>query len=266
LTVCFSFIFLLEEIEAALSPTAANDATQNDFDLYETLKRDARDLDSESPADQLTLLENIFKDGEDKTTAKRSRTVESYIAGHRIHRRDSLPKSRVFKSRKTKSRFTKLAHRNIVPAYYYQPIDKLPEEILDKEYADMNSNSAFSVPHALNSVASPNQRALTVGMNNKMEAKATAMLKRVGLGIVTVSDLSLEMTASMKEVIVRVSGKATPKKIGGWFNFEILRKDIFAVGFTAEQAGFEDFIAKTFNTSLSLFKNLEKTSVRNTVG
>ena len=219
------------------------------------MKRDARDANSESSADQLTLLENVFKDGEDKATAKQSRTTESYIDGHRIHRRDSLPKFRALKLRKTKSQFTKLTHRDIVPAYY----------LLDKKSADMNSNSDIFAPHALNSIASPNQRALTVGMNNELEVKATSMLKRVGLGLVTVSDLSLEMTATMKEVVVRVSGKATPKKIGGWFNFEILRKDIFAVGFTAEQAGFEDFIAKIFNTSLSLFKNLEKTSVRNTL-
>ena len=133
--------------------------------------------------------------------------------------------------------------------------------MLDKESADMNLNSAFSVPHSLSTITSPYQRTLTVGMNNNLEVKATAMLKRVGLGLVTISDLSLEMTATMEEVIVRVSGKATPKRIGGWFNFEILRKDIFAVGFTAEQAGFEDFIEKIFNTSLSLFKHLEKTSV-----
>lgn len=261
MTFCFLFLFLLEEIEAALSPTTASDATQNDYYIYETLKRDLRDLDSGSPAEQLTLPENVFKDDEYKTTTKRSRTIDSYIDGHRIHRRDSLPKYPALELRRTKSRFTKLTHRNIVPAYYYEPIDKLPEEMFVKESADTNSHSMFSVPHALNTIASPYQRALTVGMNNKLEVKARAMLKRVGLGLVTISDLSLEMTASMKEVIVRVSGKATPEKIGGWFNFEILRKDIFAVGFTAEQAGFEDFIAKIFNTSLSLFKNLEKTSV-----
>jgi len=236
--------------------------------MYETLKRDVSG-DSESPAEQLTrspaeqltLPKNVFKDGEFKTTIKRSRTIDSYIDGHRIHRRDSLPKSLALKLRRNKTRFTKLTHRNTVPAYYYESIDELPEEMFDKGSADMNSNSMFSLPHALNTIASPYQRALTVGMNNKLEVKATAMLKRVGLGLVTISDLSLEMTASMKEVIMRVSGKATPKKIGGWFNFEILRKDIFAVGFTAEQAGFEDLIAKIFNTSLSLFKNLEKTSV-----
>ena len=212
-------------------------------------------MESRSSAHQLTLLENVFKDGEYKTTAKRSQAIDRDIDGHRIQR---ALKSR---SRKTKPHFTKLTHRNIVPAYFYEPINKLPTEFLDKESADMNLNSAFSVPHSLNTMAGPYERALTVGMNNNLEVKATAMLKRVGLGLVTISDLSLEMTATMKDVIVRVSGKAAPKKIGGWFNFEILRKDIFAVGFTAEQAGFEDFIAKMFNTSLSLFEKLEKTSV-----
>lgn len=212
-------------------------------------------MDSKSSADQLTLLENVFKDSENTKTAKRSR------ATNRNHRRDSLPKSHALKSRKTKVRFTKLTHRNIVPAYYYQPINTLPEEVLDEESADIDLNSAFSAPHAQNTMASPYQRALTVGMNNNLAVKATAMLKRVGLGLVTISDLSLEMTATMKEAIVRVSGKATPKKIGSWFNFEVLRKDILAVGFTAEQAGFEDFVEKIFNTSVSLFKKLEKTSV-----
>ena len=260
LKILFIF-FLPEEIEAALSPTTASDATQNDYYEYETLKRAVRDLDSKSSADQLTLLENVFKDGEHTKTAKRSQTTNSHTDGHRIHRRDSLPKYHALKSRKTKARFTKLTHRNIVPAYYYQAMDKLPGEVLDKESADIDLSSAFSAPHALNTMASPYQRALTVGMNNNLEVKATAMLKGVGLGLVTISDLSLETTATMKEMIVRVSGKATPKKIGGWFNFEVLRKDIFAVGFTAEQAGFEDFVEKIFNTSVSLFKNLEKTSV-----
>lgn len=227
----------------------------------EILKRDGRDLDSKSSADQLALLENVFKDGEYKTNAKRSQGINSHIHGHRILRRNSLTKSHTLKSRKAKSRFTKLTHRNIVPAYLYEPISKLPVEVLDKQSADMNLNSAFPALHSLNTMASPYQRALTVGMNNNLEVKATAMLKRVGLGPVTVSDLSLEMTATMKEVIMRVNGKAAPKKIGGWFNFEILRKDIFAVGFTAEQAGFEDFIAKMFNVSLSLFEKLEKTTV-----
>ena len=260
LKILFIF-FLPEEIEAALSPTTASDATQKDYYEYETLKRAVRDLDAKSSADQLTLLENVFKDGEHTKTAKRSQTTNSHTDGHRIHRRDSLPKYHALKSRKTKARFTKLTHRNIVPAYYYQPMDKLPGEVLDKESADIDLSSAYSVPHAVNTMASPYQRALTVGMNNNLEVKATAMLKRVGLGLVTISDLSLETTATMKEMIVRVSGKATPKKIGGWFNFEVLRKDIFAVGFTAEQAGFEDFVEKIFNTSVSLFKNLEKTSV-----
>lgn len=231
--------------------------------MYETLKRDGRDLDSKSYAHQLALLENVFMDGEYKKTEKRSRAIDSHMLsfdGHRIHRRDSLPKSRALKSRKTKARFTKLTHRNIVPAYFYEPISKLPEEVSDKE-SDMNLNSAFSIPHPVNTMVNPYQRELTIGKGNKLEIKALALLKRVGLGLVTISDLSLEMTATMKEVIVRVSGKATPKKIGGWFNFEILRKDIFAVGFTAEQAGFEDFIAKMFNTSLSLFEKLEQTTV-----
>ena len=257
----FLFRFLPEEIEAALSPTTASDATQNDHYEYETLKRAVRDLNSKSSADQLTLLENVFKDGEHTKTAKRSRTTNSHTDRHRIYRRDSLPKYHALKSRKINTRFTKLTHRNIVPAYYYEPIKKLPGEVLDKESADIDLRSAFSAPHALNTMASPYQRALTVGMNNNLEAKATAMLKRVGLGLVTISDLSLEMTATMKEVVVRVSGRATPKKIGGWFNFEVLRKDIFAVGFTAKQDGFEDFVEKIFNTSVSLFKNLEKTSV-----
>ena len=40
-----------------------------------------------------------------------------------------------------------------------------------------------------------------------------------------------------------------------------MRRLTRAVGFTAEQAGFEDFVEKIFNTSVSLLKNLEKTSV-----
>ena len=59
--------------------------------------------------------------------------------------------------------------------------------MLDKESADIDLSSVFSAPHALNTMASPYQRALTVGMNNNLEVKATAMLKRVGLRLVKIS-------------------------------------------------------------------------------
>ena len=61
-------------------------------DKSETLKRAVRDLDSKSSADQLTLLENVFKDDEHTKTAKRSRTTNSHTDGHRLYRIDSLPK------------------------------------------------------------------------------------------------------------------------------------------------------------------------------
>ena len=212
LKICFYFVFFQRKSRLHYPQRQASDVTQNDYYEYETLKRAVRDLDSKSSADQLTLLENVFKDGKHTKTAKRSRTTNSHTNRHKIYRRDSLPKYHDLKSLKTKARLTKLTNRNIVPADYYEPIKKLPGEVLDKESADIDLSSAFSAPHALNTMANPYQRALTVGMNNNLEVKATAMLKRVGLGLVTISDLSLEMTATMKEVIVRVSGKATPKK------------------------------------------------------
>lgn len=95
----------------------------------------------------------------------------------------------------------------------------------------------------------------------KVDQKVLDLLKHLGLGLVTISDLSLSINADMKDVIFRVSGKAAPKKIGGWFNFEIVRKSIFAVAFTAEQAGFGDFTEKIFNTKLGLFNALEQTTV-----
>lgn len=73
----FSFFgFLVEEIEAALSPPTAGEDAQSDNYLYETLKRGERDLDSKSSAYQLAFLGNVFEDGEYKDTAKRSRAIK----------------------------------------------------------------------------------------------------------------------------------------------------------------------------------------------
>lgn len=239
---------------------------------YQTLKRSERDLDAKSSAYQLHLLENLFKYSEHKKNiAKRSRTIENNspsFDGHKIHRRNlftdlkSHKRARFLRARKAKSYFKKLTHRNIIsPSYFYEPIDEVKEDTTDDKYDDMNPNPTFSFPRPLNTMASPQERGLTTGTKNTLDQKVLDVLKRVGLGLVTISDLSLGITATMKEVVIRVSGKAAPKVIGGWFNFEIIRKDIFAVAFTAEQAGFEDFVEKMFNTKLSLFEKLEQTTV-----
>lgn len=265
----FSFRFLLEEIEAALSPTTAEDEKQSDFYVYETLKRGERDLDSKSSAYQLAFLENIFDNGEYKETAKRSRAINSHMLSlnrHKIQRRNSISKAkshrvRVSKAWKAKPHLTKHTHRNAVPRYYYEPINELRDEMSDEDSSQVDLDPAFTIPHPLNTMGNPHERGLTAKTKFKLDQKVLDVLKRVGLGIVTISDLSLGMTATPKEVILRVSGKAAPKVIGGWFNFEIIRKDIFAVAFTAEQAGFEDFIAKIFNAKIGLFEKLEQTTV-----
>ena len=234
------------------------------------MKRGERDLDSKSSAYQLALLENVFEDGEYKETAKRSRAINNHMPSldrHTIQRRNSISKAkshrvRFSKSRQVKPRLTKVTHRNVVPSYFYENINELKDEMPDDDSLGMNLNPEFAIPHPLDTMAIPQERGLTKGTKFKLDQKVLDLLKRVGLGVVTISDLSLGITASMKEVVLRVSGKAAPKVIGGWFNFEIIRKDIFAVAFTAEQAGFEDFIAKMFNTKIGLFDKLEQTTVR----
>lgn len=215
------------------------------------------------------MLENIFEDDKYKDAVLRSRTIDKHMLsldGHKIQRRNSITKAkssrgRFTKAQKAKPHLTKMMHRNVVPTYYYEPIYKLKDEISYEDDSEMNLNPVFPFPRPLYTMARPHERGLTKGATFKLDQKVLDLLKRVGLGIVTISDLSLEMTANTKEVILHVSGKAAPKVIGGWFNFEIIRKDIFAVAFTAEQAGFEDFILKMFNTKLGLFEKLEQTTV-----
>ena len=148
--------------------------------------------------------------------------------------------------------------RQVLPSYLFDPIHKIDEDLIDDALRGVNGSPSFIMPHRVNTTMRPRAQDLTTG---KLDQKILDLLKRVGLGLVTISDLSLSITADMKEVILRMSGKAAPKKIGGWFNFEIVRQNIFAVGFTAEQARFEDFTEKLLNTKLGLFKALEKTTV-----
>lgn len=144
--------------------------------------------------------------------------------------------------------------RNMVPGYLYHPVRKMDDRLLDH---DLAWHTRTPYPLLYNIPASPQARGLT----EKLDEKVLNLLKKLGLNLVTLSDLHLNITADLKEVILRVSGKAAPKMIGGWFNFEIVRKDIFAVAFTADQAGFMDFTEKAFNKKLGLFSALEQISV-----
>lgn len=219
----FPFLFPLEEIQAALSPP------QSDY----VISVARRITDSEAP-DTISLRANL-------------KSRNAVKVGH-------AKKSSFTRPRKTKMRsISKLKkQRSMVPSNVYDALHEIDGDLIDKSIPD------FRMPPPLYTMASPQARGMTTG---KLDQTILDLLKRVGLGLVTISDLYLSINADMKEVILRVNGKAAPKAIGGWFNFEIIRKNIFAVGFTADQAGFEDFVEKLFNTKLGLFNALEKTSV-----
>ena len=231
--------FPLEEIEAALSPR------ESDYVI-----RVARHVDPRFSSHQTDLAKSTLGHGK-KEKATRHSSVTGSVA-HRKKRKRSY-------TSKWKMRYSTLkSQRQVVPSYLFDPIHKVDEDVIDNALRGVNGSPGFIMPHRENTTMNPQEQDSIKG---KLDQKILDLLKRLGLGLVTISDLSLSITADMKEVILRMSGKAAPKKIGGWFNFEIVRKNIFAVGFTAEQAGFEDFTEKMFNTKLGLFKVLEKTTV-----
>lgn len=154
---------------------------------------------------------------------------------------------------------TRIEQRNMIPSTLFNPVQSDSDKISDTDVTRGNRNPSVMITRTLyGGTANPQRSDSVMG---KVDQKVLDLLKRLGLGLVTISDLSLSINADMKDVIFRVSGKAAPKKIGGWFNFEIVRKSIFAVAFTAEQAGFEEFIEKMFNTKPGLFNALEQTTV-----
>lgn len=231
--------FPLEEIEAALSPQ------ESDYVI-----RVARHVDPRFSSHRTDLV-NSMPGHEENEKATRHSSATGSVTRSKKRKRSHASKR--------KMRYSTLkSQRQVVPSYLFNPIHKIDEDLIDNALRGVNGSPEFIMPHRKNTTTSPRAQDSTTG---KMDQKILDLLKRVGLGLVTISDLSLSITADMKEVILRVSGKAAPKKIGGWFNFEIVRKNIFAVGFTAEQAGFEDFTEKMFNTKLGLFKALEKTTV-----
>ena len=235
---CFIF-FLLEEIEAALSPQ------ESDYVI-----RVARHVDPRFSPHQTHLVKSMPGHEENEKATRHSSGTGS------VKHRKKRKRSYAFKR---KMRYSTLkSQRQVVPSYLFDPIHKIDEDLIDNSLRGVNGSPSIIKPHRENTTMSPQEQDSASG---KLDQKILDLLKRVGLGLVTISDLSLSITADMKEVILRMSGKAAPKKIGGWFNFEIVRKNIFAVGFTAEQAGFEDFTEKMFNTKLDLFKALEKTTV-----
>lgn len=186
------------------------------------------------------------------------------IKGEMIHRGGKVHKSvmprTISANRKPRYGPTRIYQRNMIPFTSFNPVQSDSDKILDTDVTSGNRNPSVMITRTLYGGTVNPQRSDSV--MRKVDQKVLDLLKRLGLGLVTISDLSLSINADMKDVIFRVSGKAAPKKIGGWFNFEIVRKSIFAVAFTAEQAGFEDFTQKMFNTKLGLFNALEQTTVR----
>ena len=256
------YIYIIEEIQAALSP---NTPAANDFSFTQVLRRGVRNLDSKSPTDQLAPLENVSKDGKYAEKAAKMSNGPKKPDRNNIQRRRTFSKRKKSRIGEKQTRHNKFTHRSAVPSFSYEPINELREEMPITYPNAMTVNPLYAISPPLNMGATPNLKGLQDtpkrSLNLNIDQKILEILKRVNLGLVTISDLSLQISASMKEVIVRVSGKVAPNGIGGWFNFEIIRKDIFAVAFTTEQAAIEDFVQKMFNTKLGVFEKLEKTSV-----
>lgn len=242
-----------------------NTPVANDFSFTQVLRRGVRNLDSKSPTDQLAPLENVSKDGKYAEKAANMSNGPKKPDRNNIQRRRTFSKKKKSRIGEKQTRHNKFTHRSAVPSFSYEPINELREEMPITYPNAMTVNPLNAISPPLNMGATPNLKSLQDtpkrSLNLNIDQKILEILKRVNLGLVTISDLSLQISASMKEVIVRVSGKVAPNGIGGWFNFEIIRKDIFAVAFTTEQATIEDFVQKMFNTKLGVFEKLEKTSV-----
>lgn len=211
------------------------------------------------PNDHLDVFKDTFEEKKIRQAIKHSRAVRhkpehtGRVKGQYRNMRKQI-KARKFSLARSHASTRIKTQRNLVPGYLYEPVRKMDDGLLDH---DLATHTGTPYPLLYNVQASPQTRGLT----EKLDQKILNLLKKLGLNLVTLSDLHLSITADLKEVILRVDGKAAPKMIGGWFNFEIVRKDIFAVAFTADQAGFMSFTEKAFNKKLGLFSALEQISV-----
>ena len=205
------------------------------------------------PDDHLDVFVDKFSEKKNRQAMKHSLVIRHKAdhtgrkGQHRNVRKQS--KARKFSLARSQASTRIKTQRNMVPGYLYAPVRKMDDRLLNHDLAPY--------PLLYNIPAGPQAQGLT----EKLDQKVLDLVKKLGLSLVTLSDLHLSVKADLKEVILRVAGRATPKVIGGWFNFEIVRKDIFAVAFTADQAGFMDFTEKAFNTKLGLFSALEQISV-----
>ena len=205
----------------------------------------------------MPVLENVFSDDEhDKTPTLQRIKGEIIHRGGKVHK--SVTPRTISTNRRPRYGPKRIYQRNMIPSTSFNPVQSDSDENSDTDVTRGNRNPSVITQTLHGGTVNPQRRDSVMG---KVDQKALDLLQRVGLHVVTISHLSLSINADMKDVIFLVSGKAAPKKIGGWFNFEIVRKSIFAVAFTAEQAGFEDFTENMFNTKLGLFNALEQTTV-----
>ncbi|XP_074608868.1 uncharacterized protein LOC141863292 [Acropora palmata] len=239
-------------IEGSSSQTISSEEIESALSLQESdlMARMARHL---IPDDHLDVFVDKFSEKKNRQAMKHSLVIRhkadhtGRIKGqHRNVRKQN--KARKFSLARSQASTRIKTQRNMVPGYLYEPVRKMDDRLLDHDLAPY--------PLLYNIPASPQAQGLT----EKLDQKVLNLVKKLGLNLVTLSDLHLSVKADLKEVILRVAGRAAPKVIGGWFDFEIVRKDIFAVAFTADQAGFMDFTEKAFNKKLGLFSALEQIS------
>ena len=244
--------------------------SEDNITALPTLERGKRFLDLVNTNNQLELLEKVLDKSETQNRKRRNICINCAMWSTAARTRERRDKKSSVKTRRRsslrisskKTLLNKVKQRDAVPSYVYQTIENLQQETTDviDPHADAMKYLMSTGPYSLHNT-NQSDAASKKANDGVLSQKVLDLLKRVGLGLVTISDLSLGITASMSELILRVSGKATPKFIGGWFRFEIVRKNIFAVSFTADQAGFADFTEKLFNRRIALFEKLQDTTV-----
>ena len=87
------------------------------------------------------------------------------------------------------------------------------------------------------------------------------LLKRVDLAVASISNLSVLVSATAKETVMKIDGTTLVKDAGGKFNFEIVKRNTFAVAFSSFQGDISDFTSRLFQRNVNLFDKLQDATV-----
>ena len=141
----------------------------------------------------MPVLENVFSDNEhDKTPTLQRIKGEMTHRGGNVHK--SVTPRTISTNRRPRYGPKRIYQRNMIPSTSFNPVQSDNDENSDTDVTRGNRNPSVITQTLHGGTVNPQRRNSVMG---KVDQKALDLLQRVGLDVVTISDLSLSIKGTV---------------------------------------------------------------------